>query len=235
VLKEFNMKRQKHEKRNIFDEALIAELKEKKKTYAFYKKHYYPGFKRLADFVIGIFVLVVLLILFPFVAIAIKLDSKGPIFFVQERIGLYGEVFNLYKLRTMCVNAEAMIQHEEADDGNPFVQRENDDRVTRVGKVLRRFSIDELPQLFCVVKGDMSFIGPRPFIEKEIVQLTRDHQFRHMIKPGLTGLAQVSGRGDLNQEERFKKDIEYLEKLSAWLDIKILWKTIINVVFSSGI
>ena len=189
----------------------------------------------MADFLIGIFVLVVLLILFPFVAIAIKLDSKGPIFFVQERIGMFGDVFKLYKLRTMCVNAEEMIEHEEGADGHPFVQRENDDRVTRVGQLLRRFSIDELPQLFCVVKGDMSFIGPRPFIEKEIVQLTRDHQFRHIIKPGLTGLAQVSGRGDLNAEERFQKDMEYLEKLSAWLDIKILWKTIINVVFSSGI
>ena len=229
------MKKQKQEKRNIFDEALIAELKAKKKAYPFYTKHYYPGFKRLADFVIGIFVLVVLLILLPFVAIAIKLDSKGPVFFVQERIGLFGDVFKLYKLRTMCVDAEAMIQHEEADEGNPFVQRENDERVTRVGKLLRRFSIDELPQLFCVVKGDMSFIGPRPFIEKEIVQLTRDHQFRHMIKPGLTGLAQVSGRGDLNQEERFQKDMEYLERLSARLDIEILWKTIINIIFSSGV
>ncbi|MEX1307960.1 MAG: sugar transferase [Eubacteriales bacterium] len=229
------MKKQQQEKRNIFDQALIAELKEKKKTYPFYTKHYYPGFKRLADFVIGIFVLIVLLILFPFVAIAIKIDSKGPIFFVQERIGIYGEVFKLYKLRTMCVNAEEMIQHEAAADGHPFVQRENDDRVTRVGQFLRRFSIDELPQLFCVVKGDMSFIGPRPFIEKEIVQLTRDHQFRHIIKPGLTGLAQVSGRGDLNQEERFKKDMEYLEELSAWMDIKILWKTIVNVIFSSGV
>lgn len=229
------MGKPKHEKRSIFDEALIAELQEKKKTYPFYEKHYYPGFKRLADFVIGIFILIVLLIILPFVAIAIKLDSKGPIFFIQERIGLFGDVFKVYKLRTMCVNAEAMIQHETIAEGRLFVQRENDDRVTRVGKILRRFSIDELPQLFCVVKGDMSFIGPRPFIEKEVEQLTRDHQFRHMIKPGVTGLAQVSGRGDLNQEERFQKDMEYLEKLSAWLDIKILWKTIISVIFSSGI
>jgi len=224
------------EKRYIFDDKLVAELKAKKRTYPFYVKHYYPIGKRFADFAISFLALAVLTILFPFVAIAIKLDSKGPIFFVQERVGLYGEIFKLYKLRTMCDGAEAMIDDDTfAESGNPFIQVVDDVRVTRVGKLLRRFSIDELPQLFCVLKGDMSFIGPRPFIEKEIKMLTRDHQFRHMIKPGITGLAQVSGRGELNQEERFEKDMEYLEKLSAWQDIKILWLTIISVVFSNGV
>ena len=224
------------EKRNIFDADLVADLKAKKKTYPFYHKRYYPVGKRFADFAISFLALAVLIIVFPFVAIAIKLDSKGPLFFVQERVGLYGEIFKLYKLRTMCLNAEDMVDESTySESGNPFVQAVDDKRVTCVGKILRRFSIDELPQLFCVLKGDMSFIGPRPFIEKEVCMLTRDHQFRHMIKPGLTGLAQVSGRGQLNLEERFKKDMEYLEKLSPWLDIKILWLTIISVIFSNGV
>jgi lipopolysaccharide/colanic/teichoic acid biosynthesis glycosyltransferase len=230
------MNKNSFEKRSIFDEKLINDLKKKKRTYPFYTGNYYPFFKRVADIGVSTLALIVLIILFPFVVIAIKIDSKGPLFFIQERIGLYGEVIKIYKLRTMCVDAENMVNEETFNqEGNPFVQIQDDKRVTRVGKILRRFSIDELPQLFCVFKGDMSFIGPRPFIEKEIEMLTRDHQFRHMIKPGLTGLAQVSGRGELNQEQRFEKDMEYLEKLSAWLDIKILWLTIISVIFSKGV
>jgi len=230
------MSKKSFEKRYIFDEKLIEELKEKKKTYPFYKKNYYPFFKRVADIGVSTLALVVLIVVFPFVAVAIKIDSKGPLFFVQERVGLFGEIIKIYKLRTMCNDAENMVdENTYEEEGNPFVQREDDSRVTKVGKLLRRFSIDELPQLFCVFKGDMSFIGPRPFIEKEIRMLTRDHQFRHVIKPGLTGLAQVSGRGELNQEERFEKDMEYLEQLSAWLDVKILWMTIISVIFSKGV
>jgi lipopolysaccharide/colanic/teichoic acid biosynthesis glycosyltransferase len=226
----------RHKHRSIFDDDLINEIKQKKRTYPFYKKNYYPFFKRVADIGVSTMALIVLIVIFPFVVIAIKLDSKGPLFFSQERIGLYGEVIKIYKLRTMCVGAENMVDESAfSDESNPFIQNKNDTRVTKVGRILRRFSIDELPQLFCVFKGDMSFIGPRPFIENEVKMLTRDHQFRHMIKPGLTGLAQVSGRNELDQEQRFLKDMAYLEKMSAWQDIKILWLTIISVAFSKGV
>ncbi len=222
--------------KSIFDDELINEIKAKKKQYPFYSKNYYPFWKRVADLCVSTCALIVLIIVFPFVAIAIKLDSKGPLFFTQYRVGLYGKLIKIYKLRTMCEDAEKMIDHETFfDQANPFIQNKDDIRVTKVGAFIRKFSIDELPQLFCVFKGDMSFIGPRPFIEKEVTMLTRDHQFRHMIKPGLTGLAQVSGRNDLDQQQRFEKDIEYLEKMSAWQDIKILWMTIISVVFSRGV
>jgi len=222
--------------RSIFDDDLINEIKSKKKNYTFYTKHYYPFGKRVADIGVSTMALIVLILIFPFVAIAIKLESKGPIFFTQDRVGLYGEIIKIYKLRTMCENAEDMIDHETfAEQENPFIQNKHDSRVTKVGSFLRRFSIDELPQLLCVFKGDMSFIGPRPFIIKEVEMLTRDHQFRHMIKPGLTGLAQVTGRNELDQKERFEKDMEYLEKMSAWQDIKILWMTIISVAFSKGV
>jgi len=221
---------------SIFDEDLINEIKRTKKKYPFYLKNYYPFWKRVADISVSTVALIVLIIIFPFVAVAIKLDSKGSLFFTQDRVGLYGEVIKIYKLRTMCENAEDMIDHDTFSKGaNPFIQNKDDKRVTRVGAFIRRFSIDELPQLFCVFKGDMSFIGPRPFIIKEVEMLTRDHQFRHMIKPGLTGLAQVTGRNELDQKERFEKDMEYLEKMSAWQDIKILWMTIISVAFSKGV
>ena len=131
------MRKQPKPKENIFDEKLIAELKEKKKSFAFYSKNYYPGGKRLADVVIGFFVLAVFMILFPFVAVAIKLDSKGPIFFAQARVGMYGHVFKIYKLRTMCVNAEDLIAHEAVGEDGALLVRTPDG-------ALRRFLVGDV-------------------------------------------------------------------------------------------
>ncbi len=200
-----------------------------------HSKLYYPFFKRLADICCSLAALIVMLILLPFVAVAIKIDSRGPVFFSQMRVGQYGELIKIYKFRTMCADAEKKIDKNVfKNKNNPFLQHENDDRVTKVGAFLRKFSIDELPQLFCVFKGDMSFIGPRPFIIEETSVLSNEQLMRLAIRPGLTGLAQISGRNDLNLQERMEKDLEYMDNMSAGLDIKILWKTIIQVLTSKG-
>lgn len=220
----------------IISQELHSRLIEKEREIkSNHSRLYYPFFKRMADICCSIAALIVMLILLPFVAIAIKVDSKGPVFFSQPRVGQYGEVIKIYKFRTMCVDAEKLIDKSIFKNReNPFLQRENDERVTKVGAVLRKFSIDELPQLFCVLKGDMSFIGPRPFIKEETMVLNEEQMMRLAIKPGLTGLAQISGRNDLNLQQRIDRDLEYSQTMSAGLDIKILWKTIIRVLRSDG-
>ena len=221
----------------IIDKVLSKELRrrENQKRDTFAKRLYYPFFKRFADIFCSLICLVILLILLPAIIIAIKLDSKGPIFFSQIRVGQFGTLFKIYKLRTMRVDAEKLIDNTTfKEKNNPFVQCQDDFRVTRVGKFLRHFSIDELPQLFCVLKGDMSFIGPRPFIPKEVEMLRTEHLYRLIVKPGLTGLAQISGRNKLNLQERMEKDLYYIENMSAWMDIKILFKTILKVADRDG-
>ena len=211
---------------------LIQRENEIKKNHS---KLYYPFFKRMADICCSVAALIVMLVLLPFVALAIKIDSPGPVFFSQPRVGQYGEIIKIYKFRTMCANAESLIDKSVfKNKENPFLQHENDSRVTKVGAFLRKYSIDELPQLFCVLKGDMSFIGPRPFIIEETRVLNEDQLMRLAIKPGLTGLAQISGRNDLNLQQRIDKDLEYSQSMSAPLDIKILWKTIIGVLKGEG-
>jgi lipopolysaccharide/colanic/teichoic acid biosynthesis glycosyltransferase len=162
------------------------------------------------------------------IAVFIKLDSKGPVFFKQERIGLDGKQFNILKFRSMNLGAEQLDRHAG-------LGIRNDSRRTRIGKVLRRTSFDELPQLFNVMSGEMSLVGPRPertyFVEqfKSIVPKYLD---RHRLKTGITGWAQVNGfRGDSSLEDRIKYDIYYIENWSLWFDIKILLKTI-HAVFS---
>lgn len=211
---------------------LIQREKEIKRNHS---KLYYPFFKRMADICCSVAALIVMLVLLPFVALAIKIDSPGPVFFSQPRVGQYGQIIKIYKFRTMCANAESLIDKSVfKNKENPFLQHENDSRVTKVGAFLRKYSIDELPQLFCVLKGDMSFIGPRPFIIEETRVLNDDQLMRLAIKPGLTGLAQISGRNDLNLQQRIDKDLEYSQSMSAPLDIKILWKTIIGVLKGEG-
>ncbi len=181
-----------------------------------------------------------LIILSPFLlitAIAIKLDSKGTIFFKflddgnrVKRVGEHGKMFNFYKFRTMYPNTHNLRYTELAAkntrDGSPLVKIKDDPRVTRVGKFLRKTSIDELPQLFNVLKGQMSLVGPRPHLPEEVAKYQKHHKFVLEIKPGITGLAQTSGRSDLNFEEEVRLDTYYIEHWSLWLDIVILFKTI---------
>ena len=169
------------------------------------------------------------------VAIAVKLTSRGSVFFVQERVGRDGEVFKMIKFRTMVHGADAMLEELKADTGNLMMfKMRNDPRVTPLGRTLRRFSLDELPQLFNVVKGDMSLVGPRPPLVSEVSVYAADARRRLLVRPGITGPWQISGRSDLNWEETMRLDLYYVENWSIVGDLLILWKTLRAVVSSTG-
>lgn len=192
--------------------------------------------KRLFDVVVSLFGLVLLSPVLIITAVAIKLDSPGPVIFKQKRIGKNGELFDFYKFRSMVVNAEelrAELAAANEADGPVFKIRE-DPRVTRVGRFLRKYSIDELPQLFNVLKGDMSLVGPRPPLPGEVEEYG-DLEWRRLeVIPGITGLWQVSGRSELSFKKWMELDIYYIENWSFWLDIKILLQTIPVVLTGKG-
>ncbi len=174
-------------------------------------------------------------------AVAIKLSDRGPVFFRQERVGLNGRTFKMIKFRSMVTNAEALLaelresQRDSQDAGNDVLFKLRDDpRVTRIGKILRRFSLDELPQLFNVVFGEMSLVGPRPPLAVEVDLYGDDARLRLLVKPGMTGLWQVSGRSNLTWEDTVRLDVYYVENWSITSDLVILWKTAKAVVASSG-
>jgi lipopolysaccharide/colanic/teichoic acid biosynthesis glycosyltransferase len=167
--------------------------------------------------------LIVLLPIFIIIGIFIKIDSRGPVFFVQERAGKDGEIFRAYKLRTMVDKAVGLgLGYEIAKDDN---------RITRVGKYLR-WGIDELPQLLNVFRGEMSLVGPRPTLIEQVNRYSKEHRRRLEMKPGLTGWALINGRNKLTWPERIKLDIWYIDHWSLWLDLKILFKTIWVVIFT---
>lgn len=174
--------------------------------------------KRVLDLVISAIGLVICAPLFALVAVAIKLDSSGPVFFRQERIGKGGRPFYPYKFRTMVVNAERI--------GLGLNVAKDDPRITRVGRVLRHWGIDELPQLINVLKGEMSLVGPRPTLRYQVEQYDAFQRRRLEVKPGITGWALVNGRNRLSWDERIKLDVWYIDHWSLWLDVKILFKTL---------
>jgi exopolysaccharide biosynthesis polyprenyl glycosylphosphotransferase len=173
------------------------------------------------------------------VAVAIKVTSKGPVFFRQDRVGLNGETFRMIKFRSMVVDAEkrldALKKERSADAGNQVLfKMRNDPRITTVGRFIRRFSIDELPQLFNVVTGEMSLVGPRPPLRSEVDLYGDDALRRLLVKPGMTGLWQVSGRSDLTWDDSVRLDVYYVENWSITGDLAILWRTARAVLGSSG-
>jgi len=169
-------------------------------------------------------------------AVLIRRDSPGPALFRQERVGRDGTRFRVLKFRTMHVGAESMLAGLRAqDEGNGILFKMRDDpRVTRVGRVLRRYSLDELPQLFNVLAGQMSLVGPRPPLAIEVEQYESDAYRRLVVKPGLTGLWQISGRSDLSWEETVRLDLRYVENWSLTSDLLILVRTISAVARSAG-
>lgn len=181
--------------------------------------------KRFTDILFSIIVLLLSLPLFLIAMIAIKLDSKGPVFFIHERTGYKGKPFKMIKFRGMIDNALAY---------GPELTQENDPRITRVGKILRRTSFDEVPQFINVLKGEMSIIGPRP----EIISITNNYnEYQRKVfdyKPGITGISQINGRQKLTPQQRTKMEIEYYEKENFWSDLKILFKTISVVLTNEG-
>jgi lipopolysaccharide/colanic/teichoic acid biosynthesis glycosyltransferase len=188
------------------------------------------------DLCIAWSVLIVAMPLWLLTAVMIKLDSAGPIFFCQERCGLNGRRFTMYKFRSMVADAELRI--DELSTYNelvgPVFKIKNDPRVTRVGKLLRKTSLDEIPQLLNVIKGDMSIIGPRPAIPAEVDKYERWQRRRLSMKPGLTSLWVVRGRNDIPFEQWMQFDLEYIDKWSLELDVKILLQTIPVVLTGRG-
>jgi lipopolysaccharide/colanic/teichoic acid biosynthesis glycosyltransferase len=171
------------------------------------------------------------------IAYMIKRDSEGPVFYRQTRIGQYGKPFSMIKFRCMVENADQqwsqMVTSRDGADGRMF-KDPNDPRITRVGRYLRRYSLDELPQFFNVLKGDMSVVGPRPPLPEEVEHYEEWHLQRLLVRPGLTGLWQVNGRSNLTFDEMVRLDLYYAENWSPWLDIKIALRTIPAVIFGRG-
>ena len=175
-------------------------------------------------------ILLALVLLLPALAavslcyILIKMETKGPAFFVQERPGYKGKLFKIYKLRTMIEQTQR--------DGKALSDME---RMTRTGRVIRALSLDELPQLLNILKGEMSFIGPRPLLVQYLPLYSPQQMRRHDVRPGISGWAQVNGRNELSWEQKFERDVWYVDHISFVLDMKILWMTIMNVLKRRGI
>lgn len=185
----------------------------------------YIHIKRVLDFIIALLMLLVLSPLILLTCILIKLQNDGPVLFKQERPGKNGKIFKVYKFRTMSVRT-----HD--DSGRPLSDVE---RMTKLGRILRKTSVDELPQLFNILKGDMSFIGPRPLLTEYLELYTPEQMRRHEVTPGISGWAQVNGRNTLTWNEKFKLDVYYVDNISMKLDIIIFIKTILNVIKQDGI
>jgi undecaprenyl phosphate N,N'-diacetylbacillosamine 1-phosphate transferase len=183
----------------------------------------YKYIKRLLDVVLSLIGLIILSPILLITAIAIKLESKGPVIFQQDRLGLHGQVFKIYKFRSMCIGAEK--------DG--VYETKGDMRVTKVGRIIRKTSIDELPQFVNIIKGDMSIIGPRPTLTYHpwpIEKYTDEQRKRFNVRPGVTGWAQINGRKDVLWDKRIEYDVWYVDNLSIGLDLKIFIKTVIKVL-----
>jgi exopolysaccharide biosynthesis polyprenyl glycosylphosphotransferase len=193
--------------------------------------------KRILDIVFSFILLVLLVPLFLVVALLTKFTSDGPIFFSQDRMGLNKRRFPIFKFRTMVPNAEKMLIELEGQNeaSGPVFKIKNDPRITPIGKVLRRTSIDELPQLFNVLRGDMSLVGPRPLPVRDYEGFNEDWQRRRFsVRPGITCLWQVSGRSSIPFEQWMKMDLQYMDEWSLWLDMKILVQTVPAVLKGSG-
>lgn len=192
--------------------------------------------KRFFDVILSIIGIILLSPVFILLNIAIKLDSKGSVIFKQIRVGKDGKDFTIYKYRTMVVDAEKKSQlNINPDDLSNFVfQSSNDSRITKVGKFLRKTSLDEIPQLFNVLIGNMSLVGPRPEIPEVVKHYPKSYRQRLLVLPGITGLAQVSGRGEIELGKTVYYDLKYIKKFSIWFDIIILFKTVFSVAKKEG-
>lgn len=192
--------------------------------------------KRLMDVILSLIGIIVLIPIYITVYIAIKLDSKGPAIFKQVRVGKSGVNFTIYKFRTMSVSSDSKRELEiDMQNIENFVfQSKSDSRITKVGRFLRKTSLDELPQLFNVLFGHMSLVGPRPEIPEVVNCYPKNYYQRLLVLPGITGLAQISGRGEIELGKTIYYDLKYIDNFSIVLDIKILFLTIIKVFKSEG-
>jgi Undecaprenyl-phosphate galactose phosphotransferase WbaP len=195
---------------------------------------------RFFDIAVILFAAPYIILAFLLLAISIKLDSPGPVFYRQTRIGRYGRKFQVYKFRTMVQNADQILKNYL--DNSPELKAQwlathklkQDPRVTRLGTILRKSSLDELPQLWNIIIGDMSLIGPRPIVDEEVEKYGKCFGLYIQVRPGLTGLWQVSGRNDTTYEHRVELDAYYVRNRSLKLDLQILWKTVFVVLRKEG-
>lgn len=192
--------------------------------------------KRIMDIVLSLIGIIILLPVFTILAIWIKMDSKGPAVFKQIRVGKDGKDFTIYKFRTMVVDAEKKreLEIDPSDLKNFVFQSKSDNRITKSGAFLRKTSLDEIPQLFNVLIGNMSLVGPRPEIPDVVKYYPEAYRQRLLVVPGITGLAQVSGRGEIELGKTVAYDLTYIKKFSVWYDIKILFRTVFSVVNEEG-
>lgn len=198
----------------------------------------YALLKRLLDLAVVLPSLLLLTPLFALVALAIKLHDRGPVLYWQQRIGLHGRSFSFPKFRSMCVNAEAvrstlLAQNQHGGDGVTF-KLKRDPRITPIGRWIRRTSIDELPQLWCVLRGDMSLVGPRPPLPSEVSRYTMAERQRLSVLPGLTCIWQVNGRSEIAFPQQVRMDIDYIQRRSLGVDLLLLAKTLPAVLRGRG-
>ena len=196
----------------------------------------YFSVKRLFDFVMATIGLIILSPLMLVIAILIKLEDDGPIFYKQIRVGKNGRKFEMYKFRSMLVNADQMLTalKDKSDVEGPMFKMKNDPRITKIGKFIRKHSLDELPQFFNVIKGDMSLVGPRPPLPSEVDEYSDYDKQRLYVIPGCTGLWQATKRNEVGFNEMVQLDIEYIKKAGFLFDLWIIWKTIEIVVKPNG-
>lgn len=193
--------------------------------------------KRVIDVILSFIALVILIPVFFIIGFCVKIESKGPVFFVHKRVGKNGKVFNMYKFRTMVQNAEELIKEFTPEQMKEFKENfklENDPRITKVGKFLRKTSLDELPQLINILKGDLSIIGPRPVIGEELEKYGENKEKFLSVTPGLTGYWAANGRSNISYEQRMAMELHYIDNMSWKMDLKIFFKTILSVLKSEG-
>lgn len=197
---------------------------------------FYRMIKRITDVALSVLALIVLSPVFLVTAVAIAIEDGFPVIFIQERNGINGKVFKMYKFRSMCKNAAELHKEYLKDNelDGPAFKMKNDPRITKVGNFIRRTSIDELPQLLNIIKGDMSIVGPRPLPTYETAELNDYQRQRMLVKPGLTCYWQCSGRNDIPFDEWMKMDMEYIREASVWTDVKIVLKTVGAVLCGKG-
>ena len=191
--------------------------------------------KRLLDILCSFLLLVISIPLFFIIAILIKIDSKGPVFFLQKRCGRNRKEFFMYKFRTMVKDAETLKKGLKNEMDGPMFKLRNDPRITWLGRILRKLSFDELPQLLNVLKGEMSLVGPRPLADEEMVGDDIWREIRLSVRPGMTGLWQIMGRDSGKFSDWITYDTEYVQKRSLFMDIKILFITITTVLCNKGL
>jgi bacterial sugar transferase family protein len=200
-------------------------------------KKVYIKIKRVIDVILASVALILLSPLFAIIAIAIKIDSKGPVFFAHKRIGKNGKIIKLYKFRSMVINAEELIKSftpEQMREYKENYKLTNDPRITKVGKFLRKTSLDELPQLINIINGDLSIIGPRPLVADELEKYGVNKDKFLSVTPGLTGYWAANGRSNTTYEQRMEMELYYIDNLSLKMDIKVFFKTILSVLKKEG-